>query len=472
MKPGKGSMSHGATLGTAILLFTGTIRLPAQVELVPPVRATGGLQLRWTDPGTNHVYTLQARDRLRGGLWLLPSTPEDWPIASPSWTDPDLHAPARFYRVLALPPVQRGHLLEASYRTNFSTFQIALLLALAGVNLVPAHAVQVYKLEYETIGPWGEPTHASAAFVLPNGPGPWPLLSYQHGTILRTNDAPSATDVTGELGIGVVFASQGYATVLPDYLGLGDSPGLHPYHHARSEATACLDALRAARSWCARLGVPLNGQVFLAGYSQGGHATMALAREIERFHLGEFDLTASAPMAGAYDLSGATADDFLTGRPQPNPYYFAYLLAAYQSVYHLTNSLADLLAPPYNTLLPPLFHGHVSGGSINALMPSNPLLILQPAVLEAFRNESDHPLRQALKENDVHRWRPTRPMRLYHCSGDTDVTIANAQSALASFHQQGATHVQLVEPLPGGTHATCAYPSLLQALQWFETLRR
>lgn len=454
------------------LAWTAPHVLHGQVRMEPPVRSSQGLVLQWSPAAPGFAYTVQTRSRLSGGLWLSPSTPQLWPVTTTTWTDVAPSDSAAFYRVLIVPSVQRGLLLTAEFRTNYSRLQIAVLLALAGVDLPPVYDVQVHKLAYATIGPWGEPASASAALVIPVGNRSWPMLSYQHGTILRTNDAPSALNPAGELGIGLAFGSQGYVVVLPDYLGLGDSPGLHPYHHARSEATACLDALRAARTVCQQRNVALNGQIFLAGYSQGGHATMALHREIEWFHTNEFDLTASAPMAGAYDLSGVTTEDFLTGRPQPNPYYFAYLLAAYQQVYQLTNRLADLLAPPYDTLLPPLFHGHVSGSTINSLMPSNPLLILKPEILEAFRREPDHPLRLALRENDVHRWRPVRPMRLYHCSGDADVVFANAQAALTSFHQQGATHVQLIEPLPGGTHATCVYPALLQALQWFDSFRR
>lgn len=444
----------------------------AQLRMDPPAPTPEGMRLRWTNTGSNAVYTVQTRSRLHGGVWLLPPAPEPWPIPHPSWIDPTPPLSNRFYRVLAMPAVQRGHLLQHQIRTNLSRLQITLLLALAGVNVVPFYDVQIYKFTYQTIGPWGEPFQASAALAIPTGAASWPLLSYQHGTLLRTNEAPSVSDISGELGIGILFASRGYVTILPDYLGLGESPGLHPYHHARSEATASLDAIRAARSLCRQRAVNLNGQLFLAGYSQGGHATMALHREIERFHLNEFDLTASAPMAGAYDLSGVTTEDFLSGRPQPSPYYFAYLLAAYQEVYRLTNRLADLLSPPYDILLPPLFHGHVAGSTLNALMPSNPLLILRPEVLNAFRTDPEHPLRLALRENDVHRWRPQRPMRLYHCSADQDVVFANAQVALASFHEQGATHVQLVEPIPGGTHATCVVPALLQVLQWFDSLKR
>src|SRR5262249_23460589 len=158
----------------------------------------------------------------------------------------------------------------------------------------------------------------------------------------------------------------------------GASPGLHPYHHARSEATACVDMLRAARTICATNGVPLTNQLFLCGYSQGGHATMALLRELETYHTNEITVTACAPMAGAYDLSGVTTANFLSGKSQPNPYYFIYLLAAYQEVYHLVPDLADLLAPPYNTTLPPLLNGASDGSDINLAMPTDPAQILKP----------------------------------------------------------------------------------------------
>lgn len=462
-----------ALLGASLVGFPGPLDLPAQVRLLPPAQTAEGITLQWTDAGPGRAYTVQARDRLEGGLWLLPQAPTDWPVLSTQWTDAGPDRPSRFYRVLVVPAAERGRLLGSQLQRTLSRFEISLLLQLAGVPLTPVHDVRVYSLRYETLGPWGEPTVASAALAAPATTGsPWPLVSYQHGTIVRTNEAPSRMNLTGELGIGVVFAARGFVAVLPDYLGLGDSPGLHPYHHARSEATACVDALRAARTLCTRQAIPLNGQLFLAGYSQGGHATLALHREIEFFHTNEFDLTASAPMAGAYDLSGVTTDDVLSGRAQPNPYYFAYLLAAYQSVYQLTNRLADLLVPPYDSLLPPLFNGNFGGGEINAVMPSDPLAILRPEVLAAFRNEPDHPLRQALRDNDLHRWRPTRPLRLYHCSGDRDVIYANSEVALQSFHARGASHVQLFNPVPGGDHSACVYPSLLDALAWFESLRQ
>jgi hypothetical protein len=246
---------------------------------------------------------------------------------------------------------------------------------------------------------------------------------------------------------------------------------VQPYHHARSEATAAVDLLRAVRTWCSTNDVALNGQLFLAGYSQGGHATLTLQRELESYHGGEFTVTASAPMAGAYDLSGVTADDVLSGRPQPNPYYFGLLLAAYQDVYRLTNNLADWLVPPYDTTLPPLLRGTNTGSQINAAMPANVTSVLQPDVLAALRADLAHPLRLALRDNDLYRWTPKSPTRLFHCSGDQDVPYANSEVALASFHNRGASQVSLEDPQPGADHTGCALPSLLAAQAWFDSLR-
>jgi hypothetical protein len=198
---------------------------------------------------------------------------------------------------------------------------------------------------------------------------------------------------------------------------------------------------------------------------------MALHRELEAFHTNEFTITASAPMAGPYDLSGVTANDGLSGRPMPNPFYFAILLASYQEVYHLANTLSEWLAPPYDTNLPPLLQGHSGGSDINAAMPADPIKVLKPAVLEDFRTNSNHPLRVALQDNDLYRWTPRAPMRLYHCAADQDVIFANSQVAYDSSHARGATQVELVDPMPTADHGGCVLPSLLQAKAWFDSLK-
>ena len=143
----------------------------------------------------------------------------------------------------------RGKVLSVSAPTPFTKFAIGFVFTSAGIPITPQYDVLNYTLVYETITPEGGRTLASGTLLIPVGTtNPLALASYQHGTIARTNDAPGQ-----EVFAGVAFATTGYAAVVPNFLGLGQvSAGLQPYHHARSEATACVDLLRAARIVCAR----------------------------------------------------------------------------------------------------------------------------------------------------------------------------------------------------------------------------
>jgi hypothetical protein len=463
---------HALLWVTLLVLACAAPSAPAQVQVSVLNPAPANFQLGWPDLGADRAYTVQYRDNLGDAIWLNAPHAAPWPLTSSVWTEPRTNpAPARFYRVLSVERPHRGELVASELLESLAAADVTLLMSLAGIPLTAQYGVGVFKLSYETIDPRGGRALASGLFALPLGAGgPLPLASYQHGTLVLTNEAPSA-QLFGEGFVGIGMASSGYVTVLPDYLGLGDSPPLHPFVHARSEASASVDLLRAARAFCASNSVALSGKLFICGYSQGGHATMALHREIETYHAGEFTLTASAPMAGPYDMSGTTLNDFLSSRPKPNPYYLAYLVAAYQEVYHFAPTLADLLRPPYNTSLPPLLRGNVTGGELNAVLPADPRLIIKPELLAAIQGRPDHPFRVALRDNDLHNWKPSAPMRLYHCGGDQDVLIANSQVAFNTMRSLGATNVAFFVTSPTLGHGDCAQPSLLAAKAWFDTLK-
>ncbi len=429
--------------------------------------------LAWSSLGSGHAYTVQRATSLDSdAVWFTPRAGAPWPVTTLNWVDVAPPLPTAYYRVIGVTAAQRGNLLSSTNTETLSKATINFLASLQQIPLMAQFDVNVYRLDYETVDPLGNRTTASGALVVPVTPaGALPLVSYQHGTLTRKADAPSVSPTSEELFIGVAFGGTGYAAVLPDYLGMGDGPGLHPYLHASSEATAGVDMLRAARAFCASNRIALNGQLFLCGYSQGGHATAALQRELEAYHTNEFTITASAPMAGPYDLSGVTAADFLADHPEPNPYYFGYLLAAYVQVYHFAPSLAAILKPPYDTTLPPLYDGQHSGDQINAAMPASPIEILKPDFLAAFANNPQHPLWQVLRDNDLDHWTPQAPTRLYQCSGDLDVPPANAQVAYTNFVAAGAPSVQLIDPLPGADHGGCIMPALLAAKAWFDTLK-
>ncbi|MDC8445714.1 MAG: hypothetical protein LV471_07275 [Nitrosomonas sp.] len=329
--------------------------------------------------------------------------------------------------------------------------------------------VAVYTITYQTLDAFGNITPASGVVGVPVGIQTGaPLLSFQHGTVIHRNHAPSVNPAETGADIALfLMGSSGYLTLLPDYLGFGASDGLHPFMHAKTLAWSVIDLIRAAQSLAAENHYPLNNQLFLAGYSEGGFATMAAQREIETFHADEFTITASAPMGGAYDLSGTMLQQFLSDAPLPRSFYFPYLLIAYNAIYGFSDDKTSLLNAGLAGELA-LFDGQHDSDTINAALPSLSRDLVTTDFLAVLESDAFHPVKAALENNDVYRWKPVSPMRLYHCVGDDRIPYANAITAHNFFIATGAD-VSL-QTLRLDSHADCAIPALLNGKTWFDSL--
>ncbi|MEV6070223.1 lipase family protein [Nocardia sp. NPDC052001] len=141
-------------------------------------------------------------------------------------------------------------------------------------------------VEYWTTRSNGEQVRASGAMFVPAGPAPaggWPIMAYNHGTTgLGANcggqsdpaTAPMPDALAADETLMRYFVSRGFAVVAPDHLGLGVfDTGPHPYLELRTEATATIDMVRAARA--ANPGLSRTWAV--TGMSQGGHASLGTA---------------------------------------------------------------------------------------------------------------------------------------------------------------------------------------------------
>ncbi|WP_246002848.1 lipase family protein [Nocardia tenerifensis] len=138
-------------------------------------------------------------------------------------------------------------------------------------------------ITYWMTGSDGTPREASGALFTPAGAPPpdgWPVVAFDHGTTglgrgCGGESAPSTAPDTHwhaeEDDMMRRVIDQGFAVVAPDYLGLGlFDTGPHPYLELRTEATATIDLLRAARS-----AHPELSRTWVAmGPSQGGQAAL------------------------------------------------------------------------------------------------------------------------------------------------------------------------------------------------------
>ena len=225
----------------------------------------------------------------------------------------------------------------AELLTTYTTSQLT---ATAGVFGIPSELytpefdVNMYRVTYDM--PFlGDTVAVSGALFVPQGFDEscgLPVHVYMHGTVFKRTDAPSYQSVEGTFG--GLMATLGQLVLMPDYVGLGSSELMHPYVHARSEADAGYFMMVAADALGDELGYDFNGQNFISGYSQGGHAAMALARDLATTSWAEdFTLTAAVPGSGPYDISGTQFPQTFDFASYSNPAYLAYNVIGWNSVY-------------------------------------------------------------------------------------------------------------------------------------------
>ena len=376
---------------------------------------------------------------------------------------------------LVLSAQQRGQVISQTYLRTFTRSQVRLLLnqySVPEVFAVPEFDMDVFRVRYYTANARNTGlTEASGAVLIPRLDGqpiscPLPMLSYQHGTTSRRDDVPSR--LSAEIQLGALFGSAGgYAVAMPDYLGLGDETGFHPYVHAKSQATATVDLLYALRQLQDSLDFTLNQQLFLYGYSQGGHATMAAFRELQTLHAADFTVTAVAPMSGPYDISGVQAESITAEQPYATPGYLPYVVLGYQEAYgNIYNDLSEIFRPPYDSLIPTLFDGIKDIGFINRQLPDTPKNMLDSAFFQAFSTNPQHPLRAILADNDVYQWNPTAPIYYLYCRGDEQVTYRNSEIAYDTMTARAVLGLRK-QDFGNFDHGDCLPFCMLQGLLFF-----
>ena len=398
------------------------------------------------------------------------------------------------------PPPAATQLKSATDRDLLTTTALdAIVAGSNGQGLAGAArcSVQMVEVVHATIAPGGSATEASGVVMLPGGPscpGPYPLVSYSRGTDLD-RDRALATPGDGEATlVAALLASQGFVVAASDYLGYAQSPlTFHPYLHAASEAATNLDLLRATRELATTRSITLDGRVFLTGYSQGGHASLATQRMVQAQFATEFNVVAAGHMSGPYDLSGSIAAsvDALPLGQLGSTYYIPFAVTALRRVDPaIYASPSEFFQSPYDETVETLFPGPAEQ-SVTDLISDDKLPILfssliTPEFIAAVNNPASA-LAQSLKANSPIDFAPTAPTLLCAGSRDPVVDYSNTESAAAAFAGLGATtvstrDVEQVAEYSGrlrddtipvdfytGYHASLVPPlCMLQVRQWFQ----
>lgn len=377
-------------------------------------------------------------------------------------------------------------IVDVEYRGPVSKILIELNLASVGVNRTVENDVDIYKVTYTTRNVTGGEDVASGLMLLPvSRDNALPIVVYDHGTIGSREDAPSRFSLANnnEGQIALIYASFGYVTLAPDYIGLGDSPGFHPYVHAASEAWASIDMITAFKKYAEQESIALNDQLFICGYSQGGHAAMATHKVLQQDFSDIHPVTASTPMSGPYNMYGGMVDFTISDIEYDLVSYLAYVALSYQMMYPNFPSLSELdmfFKPQFVDDILAFRNEEIDLWELNTRLRdkiiedigrSEGRYMLQDSVVNIIATQPDHPYSLALRDNDLYDWVPQVPVRMYYCKADEQVSYTNATFTDSIMNANGALDVAALNLGDDLDHGGCVIPAIENSIDFFNSLR-
>jgi hypothetical protein len=246
----------------------------------------------------------------------------------------------------------------------------------------------------------------------------------------------------------------------------GDRGRLLRFERVASHPTAA-DARAHFDAWVEfyRLRVHRSDELFTFGFSQGGHAALALHRVLQHRRV---DVTATATVGGVFDLERFFLLSIANTITATVPLYVSYLLLAYDDIYDVYEQTSDVFRQPYASTVPGLFDMRHFFDDVLAGMPPTTRELLTASYFSAVSSDPGEPLRVRLRENAVDRWRPRAPIRVYHSPDDEEVPFEDVLVSVDRLRRRGADVT--VKTLPGLDHVNSWVQAMPRAVTYFRTL--
>lgn len=351
--------------------------------------------------------------------------------------------------------------------------------------------LELHKISYRSRDEKNRAVILTGLIVLPRGGAPKGLVIFNHGTMVDPALSPSR--FTGKTNkseaelAALAFASGGYAVAMPDYLGLGDHKGAHPYPLGALNSLSAVDIIAPARTLARRQKTEIGSRLFVSGYSEGGAVAMWTVRDLEQRSGALYNVSAAAPMAGPYDLSETTRKWLLASPTDQQEFVIRLYLASYMVHYfHKSNGLkiTDYFKPSMAFTIAQAFKGGVSDENIikrlaiaATLMRSKNSLanVVTPRFQKALETtDVSDPVIREMKKSDCYDWSPRTKMLLISLAGDKVVDPANTEKTFQTMQRRGVRADLLNQYLITDSkldHITAAAPSLAQARRFFDEIK-
>lgn len=289
-----------------------------------------------------------------------------------------------------------------------------------------------YKITYYTKNEKNVLVKATGLLMYPSVNMKLSTVVSDHGTTDSRHNVPS--NFKGALTAGFVvelsYVLNGYILMAPDYVGMGDGEGVHPYVDYATEAGATIDFVTAANKVLAQQGVKRYDEYFLAGYSQGAHAAMSTLKRLNVSNPNNLKFKYAYMGDGPYDFSGVTLQKGVLEKDiYPFTAFLANVLHSCNNTGYQTynNDISEVISTEYLEK----YNYHVvqdNGGLLwgpfiwRKLFTNN--------FINDVTNNPNNKLRLCMKPKDVYDWYNKTPMTLGHSTVDLAIPPENTSKTI------------------------------------------
>ena len=323
------------------------------------------------------------------------------------------------------------------------------------------NGVRLFRLVYRSQIK-GQAIDASALVAVPDTQNPARgLVLYLRGSEVTRDAAPTTPNAIWTTE-AAVFGGNGFATVVPDYIGFGASPSPQAFLLTEENVADFRAALAAAQT---ALNMPQRTPLYVTGFSQGGQLSAALHRDLEARPMRGYELRGTVAVAGPHELvrSFAARIEEPLARNRIAMGYVAW--AAYTFAWREGRSLEEVFAPAYVAQVPRWFGGSVPMQELMAQSPQSISDLLRPEFLQSMRTDKDFWFNRLVRESETYEWAPRAPLHIVLGTADFNVDPAATRIFYEHAKSRGG-NVSILE-LPGLNHQQTGAAAYAPALAWF-----
>lgn len=367
--------------------------------------------------------------------------------------------------------VSPGTLIETNEVKTISRSECVQLVDSADISSVAQYDVRLIEIVYATEYD-GKTIETSGMLFVPVGKDTVHFVTYNHGTVVPLKlfkmDEATPSLFTGQSvgfgeirNVGLTWASAGYTVFMPDYVGYNRTRDKeHPYIYYPELFKSIYHGDLAVKSYIQSQSAYYDNRMFLAGWSQGGGASLSAHRYFEQNYPGTFTIVASLNLSGPYNFKRFIRSVF-ENKETANDKISIYSWALYS-----LNKFSELKRANDR------FYSYSVYDQVSAFNPPStvPADIFNNFFIKQIVDGSDVAMNSVIERNSmINGWNPQGKIYLYHGDADDFVPYFNSEDCYEGLLQLG-TDIHFTT-YPGATHYTVFPKYLIDAKNQMDLLK-